>query len=195
VTIVIMAPLLLARFYTDVCGKLRSNDGGGTMAELTVLESKLGEVLGLAMAAKDTGKKVARLAKRERAGELVETLDQMAREAAETEERCKRLADELEGKKSALLRKARETKREATEMASTYLGDDADALDGFEFLTMAEAGEVGHWEIVDVLARRAGRRDVQELAGWAKPIQQRHLELAREGSLKLAEQEDPDEPA
>ena len=29
-------------------------------------------------------------------------------------------------------------------MARTYLGDDADALDGFEFLTMAEAGEVGH---------------------------------------------------
>jgi hypothetical protein len=33
-------------------------------------------------------------------------------------------------------------------MMSTYLGDDADALDGFEFLTMAEAGEVGHWSVV-----------------------------------------------
>jgi hypothetical protein len=165
------------------------------MAELTVLESKLGEVLGLAMAAQDTGKKVARLAKQERATDLVQTLDQMAREAAETQERCSRLAEELEGKKTALLRKARETKREATEMASTYLGDDADALDGFEFLTMAEAAEVGHWEVVDVLARRAGRREVQELAAWAKPIQQRHFEQARRGSLQLAEQEDPDEPA
>jgi hypothetical protein len=165
------------------------------MAELTVLESKLGEVMGLAMAAQETGKKVSGLAKKERASELVQTLEQMAREAAETQQRCAKLAERLEGKKTALLRKARETKREATEMASTYLGRDADALDGFEFLTMAEAAEVGHWEIVDVLARRAGKREVQKLAAWAKPIQQRHFEQARKGSLELAEREDPDEPA
>jgi hypothetical protein len=165
------------------------------MAELTVLESKLGEVMGLAMAAQDTGKKVARLAKKEREPELVQTLEQMAREAAETQERCSQLAEELDGKKTALLRKARQTKREATEMAATYLGDDADALDGFEFLTMAEAAEVGHWEVVDVLARRARRREIEELAAWAKPIQQRHFDQAREGSLRLAEQEDPDGPA
>lgn len=29
-------------------------------------------------------------------------------------------------------------------MMSTYLGDDSDGLDGLEFMTMAEAGEVGH---------------------------------------------------
>jgi hypothetical protein len=46
-------------------------------------------------------------------------------------------------------RKARETKAEATEMMQTYLGDDADALDGLEFMIMAEAGELGHVEIVD----------------------------------------------
>ena len=119
----------------------------------------------------------------------------MAKEAVETEERCTRLAATIEGKKTALLEKARETKREAEEMARTYLGDDADALDGFEFLTMAEAGEVGHWEIVDVLARKAGNKQVQELAAWAIPIQQRHLKNARQGSLKLAEQENPNEAA
>ncbi len=66
----------------------------------------------------------------------------MRDEARETEERGTELADELDGKKTAVLDKARETKGEASEMMSTYLGDDADALDGFEFLTMAEAGEV-----------------------------------------------------
>jgi hypothetical protein len=30
-------------------------------------------------------------------------------------------------------------------MMQTYLGEDSDELDGFEFLIMAEAGEVGHW--------------------------------------------------
>ena len=33
-------------------------------------------------------------------------------------------------------------------MMSTYLDPDADALDGFEFLTMAEAAEVGHWAVL-----------------------------------------------
>lgn len=36
-------------------------------------------------------------------------------------------------------------------MMSTYLGGDSDGLDGFEFLTMAEAGEVGHWAVLDKL--------------------------------------------
>ena len=77
----------------------------------------------------------------------------MNQEAAETEERCTEVAGEYEGKKTAILEKAREVKQEATEMMRTYLGDDADALDGFEFLTMAEAGEMGHWSIVDLLTR------------------------------------------
>ena len=72
----------------------------------------------------------------------------MHREAAETEERTTKVAEHLDGKKTAILEKARETKQEATEMMSTYLGSDADGLDGLEFMTMAEAGEVGHWQIL-----------------------------------------------
>ena len=45
-------------------------------------------------------------------------------------------------------------------MMSTYLGDDADDLDGFEFLTMAEAGEVGHWAILGKLNEKAGEAEV-----------------------------------
>jgi hypothetical protein len=76
-------------------------------------------------------------------------------------------------------------------MASTYLGADADGLDGFEFLTMAEAGEVGHWRIVGKLNEKAGDSGLQELVDWATPIQQEHLEGALQGSLKLAAAEDP----
>ena len=53
-------------------------------------------------------------------------------------------------------------------MMRTYLGNDADALDGFEFLTMAEAGESGHWSIVEVLAQRARDARTSTLAAWAK---------------------------
>jgi hypothetical protein len=161
------------------------------MAELTVLESKLGEVIGLAMAAQGATEKIGKLTREEGDEELVAVLERMRAEAAETEERGTEVAGEYEGKKTAILEKARETKQEATEMMKTYLGDDADALDGFEFLTMAEAGEAGHWSIVEVLAQRARDARVSTLAQWAKPIQERHFQEAKEGSLKLAQGEDP----
>jgi hypothetical protein len=160
------------------------------MAELTILETKLAEVLGLAQAAQGAGTKVSDLVEDDA---LKSELERMKQEAAETEERCTELAEDMNGKKTAILDKARETKQEATEMMRTYLGSDADGLDGFEFLTMAEAGEVGHWEVLGVLSRRAGKADVQALVEWAVPIQQRHFEEAREGSLKLAAEEDPNE--
>ena len=111
------------------------------------------------MAAQGATDKVGKLVEKEGDQELVAVLDCMKEEAVETEERCIERVEEFDGKKTAILEKAREVKQEATEMMRTYLGDDADALDGFEFLTMAEAGEAGHWSIVEVLAQRA--RDAQ----------------------------------
>ena len=166
------------------------------MAELTALESKIGEVLGLAMAAQDATQKVTKLVEDEGDhDDLRTTLQRMAKEAKETEARTTDLASELDGKKTAILEKARETKQEATEMMSTYLGDDADALDGFEFLTMAEAGEVGHWSVLKQLGERASHPGVQALTQWALPIQERHLRTALAASKQLAAEEDPQAPA
>jgi hypothetical protein len=159
-----------------------------TMAELTVLEEKLAEVLGLAQAAQAATEKVEGLVEDE---ELASVLAQMREEAEETERRCTDAAEERDGKKTAILDKARETKSEATEMMSTYLGDDADGLDGFEFLTMAEAGEVGHWAVLGKLNETAGEERVSELVGWALPIQERHFAQTKDCSLKLAGEEDP----
>jgi hypothetical protein len=116
------------------------------MATLTKLESKLAEVLGLAMAAQDSAQQVRGMLGRE---------------------------------------------QEAAEMREAYLGGEDDPLDGFEFLTMAEAGEVGHWSIVAKLNEQARIGEVRKLTQWALPIQQRHLEEALDGSLKLAADEDP----
>jgi hypothetical protein len=166
------------------------------MAELTALESKIGEVLGLAMAAQGATQKVGKLVEEEGDHDDLRTaLERMHDEARETEERTTELAGSIDGKKTAILEKARETKGEATEMMSTYLGEDADALDGFEFLTMAEAGEVGHWSIVGKLNERARLAGLQELVDWVTPIQQRHFEQTLQGSLELAADEDPDAPA
>lgn len=164
------------------------------MAELTNLESKLAEVLGLAGAAKGATEKVKGMLDEDQQ-DLAGTLERMHEEASETEQRCEAIAGEFEGKKTAILDEAREVKQEATEMMETYLEGEDEALDGFEFLTMAEAGEVGHWSIVKKLNERAGVSAVSELTEWALPIQERHLSQVLESSLELAGREDPNESA
>lgn len=163
------------------------------MAELTNLETKLGEVLGLARAAQVATEKVQKLAESEDEQDLVKTLEQMRREAAETEERCLRVTSGLDGKKTAIEEEASSVKSKASEMLRTYLDQDSDALDGFEFLTMAEAGEVGHWAVLREMSERGRHPDVTELVEWALPIQERHLSAVMDASKTLAANEDPDE--
>jgi hypothetical protein len=164
------------------------------MAELTNLEEKLAEVTGLAMAARVAGEKVTKLAK-DQDSDLVATLQKMAEEASETEDRCTQLAASFDGKKTAILGEAGAVKKKASEMMKTYLDKDADALDGFEFLTMAEAAEVGHWSVLRTLNERAGHAELGRLVEWALPIQERHFQDVLQGSRKLAAEEDPNEPA
>jgi hypothetical protein len=158
------------------------------MAEVNTLEEKLAEVLGLAQAAQGLTEKIEGLVDDQ---QIADRLQKMREEAAETEQRCTDLADKRDGKKTAILDKARETKSEAEEMASTYLGDDADALDGFEFMVMAEAGEVGHWAVLGKLNESAGEQELGALIEWALPVQERHLEAAKDCALELAADEDP----
>ncbi len=162
------------------------------MAELTTLEEKLAEVIGLAQAAVKTTEKVEGLVDDE---QIAASLRQMREEAEETEQRGIQVAEQRDGKKTAILEKAQETKGEASEMAETYLGDDADGLDGFEFLTMAEAGEVGHWAVLKKLNEQAGEEPVSELVEWALPIQERHFSQTKECALQLAGEKDPYEEA
>jgi len=156
------------------------------MAELTPLDEKLGEVLGLAQAAQAATDTVRRM---EGADAFAGDLDEMRTQAEQTEQRTAALVDTLEGRKTAIREKARETKSEASEMMKTYLSGEEEALDGFEFLSMAEAGELCHWEIVETMSKTIGAGDVKELATWAVGVQRDHVETVRRASLALAAQE------
>ena len=158
------------------------------MADLTTIEEKLGEVTGLAAAAVDATKKVEGMLDDDA---LAGALQKMRDEAEETERRCTDLAGKREGKKTAILDKAAETKKEAKAFMDIYLDEESDELDGFEFLTMTEAGEAGHWAILGKVNEKAGEAEIGQLVDWALPIQERHLSEVREGSLQLAAAEDP----
>jgi len=156
------------------------------MADLTPLDEKLAEVLGLAQAAQTAAETVGAM---EDADPFARDLTRMGEQAAETERRTDALVDRLEGKKTAIRDMARETKAEATDMMKTYLDGEQEALDGFEFLSMAEAGELCHWEIVEKMSATIGAGDVQQLAVWAVGVQREHVDTVRRASLELAAHE------
>ena len=163
------------------------------MADLTILEAKLAEVIGLAMAAQGATEKVEKLAAKEKQNELARRLQTMGKEAAEAEKRGMDVAAGLNGKKTAILQEARSVKKKATDMMGDYLERSSDALDGFEFLTMAEAGEVGHWAVLGELNKKARNPQIRQLVSWQLPIQKRHFKEAQEGLIVLAREEDPNE--
>ena len=142
------------------------------MAELTNLERSWREVLGLAQAAQGATQKVRAWPTTSRSWSLRWSGCARRPRRPSGAAGARRVVD---GKKTAILEKAHETKNEATAMMQTYLGEDSDALDGFEFLTMAEAGEVGHWEILGVLPNGRRHSETRALVEWALPIQERHL--------------------
>jgi predicted Rossmann-fold nucleotide-binding protein len=164
------------------------------MTELTHLDEKLAEVLGLAQAAQTATKKVATLARREKDTELLELLQRMGDEASKVEQRCDVAAGSRDGVKTAIVKEARETKAEVNGFMKTYL-EDAEALDGLEFLSMAEAGELAHWEILAKLNETANDAEIDKIVKFALPLQQAHVDAVREQSLRLAGKQDPTEPA
>ena len=157
------------------------------MADLTNLETKLGEVIGLAMAAQAATERVEKLTDDR---QLAAALKKMRTEAAQAEKDGTAVAASINGKKSKILAEARSVKAKGAMMMKTYLERDSDDLDGFEFLTMAEAGEVGHWSVLETLNRQAKHPGVKQLVSTHLPIQKRHLKEVMAASLTLAAKED-----
>jgi hypothetical protein len=157
------------------------------MAELTNLETKLGEVIGLAMAAQAATERVEKLTDDR---QLVKQLKTMRKEAADAEKAGTTVAASFSGKKAKILAEARTVKTKGATMMKTYLERGSDELDGFEFLTMAEAGEVGHWTVLELLNKQARHPGVRDLVKVQLPIQKRHLKDAMAASITLAAKED-----
>ena len=157
------------------------------MAELTNLETKLGEVIGLAMAAQAATERVEKLTEDR---QLKKALQTMRKEAAKAEKDGTAVAATFDGKKGKILQEARSVKTKGANMMKTYLERGSDELDGFEFLTMAVAGEVGHWGVLEQLNKQAKHAGIRTLVREQLPIQRRHFKEVTTASLMLAAKED-----
>jgi hypothetical protein len=114
----------------------------------------------------------------------------MGNEAAKVEQRCDVAASSRDGVRTAIAKKARETKAEVNGFMKTYL-EDAEALDGLECLSIAEAGELAHWEILAKLNETANDAEIDKIVKFALPLQQAHVDAVREQSLRLAANKTP----
>ena len=97
------------------------------MAELTPLDVKLGEVLGLAQAAQEATREVARLAEHD---DSVRRLETMREEEAETERRTLALLDRVAAKRAEIQAKGDEARTGVREMMRLYLSEDSGELTG-----------------------------------------------------------------
>ena len=106
------------------------------------LEEKLGEAIGLEMAAQKAVKELSSK------GLLPEE------SAAKNKLEIVRELTESEGLDSSNIQEmAEETEQKATKMMETYLGEDPDSQEALEFLCLAEGGEVTHYEVLNEMTK------------------------------------------
>lgn len=159
---------------------------------LTVLQERLGEAHGLAIAAAATVERVEELLLDDR---LRRDLDAMRLDANELRARCLELERRLgEETAAAILAHANTVGEKGVDLAGAWFKAGTGPLAAWTFLAMGEAAEVAAWSAVASLAARDRDGRVAELAEWALPVQRRHLELALQGASLLAERFEPDAP-
>ena len=155
---------------------------------LTVLQEKLAESHGLAIAAAVVVDKVEA---HTLDLELRRRLWTMQDEAAEVRARCL-AAEQRLGLEEELLAQAHVTRDHAADLSAAWFKAGTSPLRAWAFLAMGEAGEVSTWAALNALA--SGANGTAELAAWGLPLQQRHLELALDGAARLARRADPEGP-
>jgi hypothetical protein len=156
---------------------------------LNVLQEKLADAHGLAIAASVVTAKVA-----ERVTDplLLDGLKSLSGDAEETRARCVLVERTLPGEIADAIRaRASSTHESAADLVGAWFKAGTDPLRAWTFLAMGEAAEVAAWEAVAVLSARADAGDVGKLAAWALPLQKRHLAFVLDGVVTLAGRFDP----
>jgi hypothetical protein len=159
---------------------------------LNVLQEKLGEAHGLAIAAVAVTAKVEeRVVNPTLRGELSRLRD----EAEETRTRCAEAERRFgEERATEILAHASATRNKAADLAAAWFKAGTGPIAAWTFLAMAEAAEVSIWSAVATLSARTRADNLAELARWALSIEKRHLQVALEGVVVLADGADPAAP-
>jgi hypothetical protein len=119
------------------------------------IEKKIGEALGLEMAAQKAVEELASQGLLEKGG-MKDKLEKMRKQANNHQRDIEELmlSVSLQLDSINIQKVANETAQKASEMMSTYLGETPDASEAIEFLCLAEGGEVTHYEALSAMATK-----------------------------------------
>jgi hypothetical protein len=163
------------------------------MVEIEMLQEKLGEALGLEMAAQKAVEELGSkglLDKNGMLAQLQKMQSQAGNHQSKLEETVRNLADVSEELDSSKIQQvAQETAQKCSSMMQTYLGQDPDSSEAIEFLCLAEGGEVTHYEVLAAISKKLNNRikNNRKLSTTVNSIlreEKRHLALC----IKLAKQ-------
>jgi hypothetical protein len=162
------------------------------------LEQKIGEAIGLEMAAQKAVEELSSKGLLDNGG-MKSNLERMKKEAnnhqTKLEGLVKKLSQSTKGGEGGagilnsdnIQGSATETEQKASQIMQTYLGNEPDSSEAIEFLCLAEAGEVTHYEVLDTIIKKSKFKNKQQLAAQIKSIlgqEKKHLQLC----TKLAKQ-------
>jgi hypothetical protein len=119
------------------------------------IEKKLGEALGLEMAAQKAVEELSSQGLLDKGG-MKDKLEKMRKQAnnhqTDLEELMENLSESQGLDSSNIQEAANETSQKASEMMKIYLGESPDSSEAIEFLCLAEGGEVTHYEVLSAMA-------------------------------------------
>jgi uncharacterized membrane-anchored protein YjiN (DUF445 family) len=163
------------------------------MVEIEMLQEKLGEALGLEMAAQKAVEELGSkglLDKNGMLAQLQKMQSQAGNHQSKLEETVRNLANVSEELDSSKIQQvAQETAQKCSSMMQTYLGQDPDSSEAIEFLCLAEGGEVTHYEVLAAISKKLNGKikNNRKLSTTVNSIlreEKRHLALC----IKLAKQ-------
>jgi rubrerythrin len=153
------------------------------------LQEKIGEALGLEMAAQKAVEELGSKGLLDKGG-MKAKLEKMRNQANNHQTNLEELVQDLSGSQgldsSNIQEVANETAQKASEMMSTYLGESPDSSEAIEFLCLAEGGEVTHYEVLGAMTKLVKDRKLSAKVKAILEEEKKHLQLCTRLAKQIA---------
>jgi hypothetical protein len=152
------------------------------------IEKKIGEVLGLEMAAQKAVEELGSKGLLDKGG-MKDKLEKMRKQANNHQRDLEKLmlSVSLELDSINIQKVANETAQKVSEMMSIYLGENPDSSEAIEFLCLPEGGEVTHYEVLSAMATKLVKD--RKFSAKVKAIleeEKKHLQLCTRLAKQIA---------
>jgi ferritin-like metal-binding protein YciE len=161
------------------------------MVENEKLQEKLGEALGLEIAAQKTMEELSSMELFRNDRMLITRLQKMQQQAGNHQSKLEQIVDSLPKSEAQIYSTkiyqiAEQIAEKCHKTMQTYLGDDPDSSEAIEFLCVAESGEVIHYEVLSVMSKKSKIKKLSTSINSILREEKRHLRLCTRLAKRVA---------